>query len=329
MARSLVVLLATSGRSTLLGRTLRSLEACRKPPCYRETIVVENGPKGEAETISSPFRESLPLRYLYRPKANKSEALNAAMERLEDQTLVFFTDDDVRLVPNLLELYAEAAKGTEGGCFYGGPIEPEYETTPPPWLTPFFPHSARGWPYKRGRESFPAKKRLPSPFYRPHFLGFNWAAFAGDLRTIGGFDPRFGPGQPMTGQETDAQERLLAAGAKAWFLPEALAWHYVPKKRCSPEWALQRIARAGKSFGQARSHGWRRWIWIRLAQARLNMTRARYHIPGVATNPRRDFLLRYNLAKWNSILDGLRHPIAESHPIRALNPEPRTLNPEH
>ena len=48
----------------------------------------------------------------------------------------------------------------------------------------------------------------------PVFLGANWAAFARDLKEVGGFDPWFGPGSATgsTGQEQTMQRRLLGAG---------------------------------------------------------------------------------------------------------------------
>ena len=121
MAHNLVVVIATAGRSRLLRRTLGSLAACVKPSIYRETIIVENGPKGDVEKIVSQYAPSLNARYLYVTLANKSNAVNQALAILEE-CLIFFTDDDVRFHPGTLCAYAQAAEGVETGVFYGGPL---------------------------------------------------------------------------------------------------------------------------------------------------------------------------------------------------------------
>jgi hypothetical protein len=41
-------------------------------------------------------------------------------------------------------------------------------------------------------------------------------------------------------EEIDMQIRLMENGLKSKYLHNALIWHYVPKNRCSPLWALRR-----------------------------------------------------------------------------------------
>ena len=58
-----VVNIATSGRPELLRRTLESLKECEEPVGYRETVVVENGPRGGAEAVVRAARSWLNVRY--------------------------------------------------------------------------------------------------------------------------------------------------------------------------------------------------------------------------------------------------------------------------
>lgn len=239
MASEIVVLIATRERPELLCRTLSSLGECRLPEGYRETIVIENGTRAGAEAVVAAAPSHLRARYLFEPRGNKSAALNVGLERVSDDALVFFTDDDVRLHPGVLEAYAAASAGTAGGVYYGGPVEPDYEERPPDYLMHFLPPSARGWP---------PPGELPSTH---RFVGFNWAAFARDIRALGGFDPRFeaGSSAKSTGDESQMQDRLLASGVRHRFVPEARVWHYVPKTRCSVDWALRRAYRNGVAEG--------------------------------------------------------------------------------
>jgi GT2 family glycosyltransferase len=240
LAKRLYVAIATVGRAELLRRTLDSLARCRRPPGYQATVVVENGPKQGAEAVVGAYRTSLATRYLHEPVANKSRALNRALETI-GEGLIFFTDDDVRVDETVLCRYAEAASGIEAGQFFGGPIEVDYEEEPPEWLKVFLPDSARGH-----RWSEPFDPEDPSSF-----LGFNWAASVRDLRDVGGFDPRLGPGSPSdsTGDETELQSRLRQAGHARAYVPDALVWHWVPRERCSPDWVLERAYRNGVGSG--------------------------------------------------------------------------------
>lgn len=249
----LYVLIPTHGRPSLLDRTLKSLSQCQHPGAYRATYVIENGSNAGAEEVVERYKDSLCSQYLYTPTGNKSNALNKALEQIKNGLVVFF-DDDVRLHPRVLEAYAEAASDIGGGKFFGGPTQVDYEEKPPSWMLEYLPASATGWP--RGELDDEVT-----------FLGFNWAAFAEDLKACGGFDPAVGPGTKSTGQETEMQQRLREHGAEGRYVPEALVWHYVPKSRCTPSWILDRAHRDGVGFGymlwdvDADHWGYPLWVW--------------------------------------------------------------------
>lgn len=240
MAADLIAVVATAGRPELLQRTLTSLAACQRPEIFCGTVVVENGPKTGAEQIVRLYDSSLRVQYVYKPRANKSVALNKALEGVGN-CLIFFTDDDVRIHPDTLCAYAEAAAGRNSGELYGGPLSVDYEREPPEWLKSYLPRSARGW-------SLGAELRSHE---KPEFVGVNWAAFASDLRKAGGFDPNFGTGAATgaTGSETTTQIRVLRRGINGIYVPKAKVWHYVPAERCSPKWALRRAYRNGVKEG--------------------------------------------------------------------------------
>jgi GT2 family glycosyltransferase len=237
----LVVNIATSGRPDLLRRTLQSLSECKLPAGYRETVVVENGPRAGAEEVVRSARPALKLRYMHTPRSNKSAALNAAL-RTVGNCLVFFTDDDVRLDPWTLCEYSDTARRRGAGCFYGGPMNVDYDAPPPAWLRQYLPYSAKGWELSGARDCIEKSIR---------FLGCNWAAFAEDLRAAGGFNVDRGPGSPSgcTGDETDMQDRLLAMGLGGVYVPTACVRHYVPENRCSPDWVIERSYRHGIENG--------------------------------------------------------------------------------
>jgi len=237
MEKPLYVLLAVAGKNTKLEETLESLSRCYKPPNYVATVVVENGIKYDAEEIVNRFTENLQARYLYHSKGNKSNALNVGMENIsEEDALLFLTDDDVKFDTEILLHYQRVASSISGSAYFGGKMLAHYEQVPPNWLLPILPTSSANWP--------PVHYAVEK---QHRFLGMNWGAYLRDLRQVGGFDIRFGPGTVprRVGQEHNMQDRLFAAGVKAVFIPEATVWHYIPKEKSDLKFALSRNQQFG------------------------------------------------------------------------------------
>jgi GT2 family glycosyltransferase len=242
MTLPLTVLIAAAGQPRMLLRTLQSLAECSLPAGYQGTLVVENGPRSGLREVVESFGRRLGARYAHAAVANKSHALNVGLRQIR-AGLVVMLDDDVRVAPTLLNAYADGASGSQRGEFYGGPLAVDRDGEPPPrWLQKFLPKTARGWRLAHAQKT-PVEKGI--------FLGPNWAAFAADLHAIGGFETRLGPGAVTgaTGQETDAQRRLKAAGVRPFYLPAAEAWHFVRAECYTPEWIVARARRHGREWG--------------------------------------------------------------------------------
>jgi glycosyltransferase involved in cell wall biosynthesis len=300
MARSLWVLIAAAGKPALLGRTLKSLAAAAKPPSYRGALIVENGPRCGIEAAVHGFAREHRIEHLYVPEPNKSNALNCGLWRLDDG-LVFMTDDDVRLDPEVLVAYDDAARGVERGEFYGGPVLIDAEHgLPPAWLRRFYPLTiVEPWrlPYE-----------IRTAVNGQTFMGTNWAAFAGDLIAAGGFDSRLGPGGTTgaAGQETEAQRRLIASGAKAVYVPEAVAWHYLHREFLDPQWVLRRAYRHALEWGLRRTRDGKSMTLpvVRAVAGRLNA-----HVKGMVLRAiggeERRFEAAFHEAKWCGRWGGL------------------------
>jgi GT2 family glycosyltransferase len=236
----MVIIIPTCQRGELLERTLQCLVDADLPPSLARVLVVENGGKNGAEAKVAAFAGRLPVAYRFTPVGSKCAALNLALEECAGELVVFF-DDDVRIAPGCVQAYARAAEGKRGGEFYAGQCHVDYEVEPPEWLKHYLPFSAKGWSYgDRVRE-------LPEPLA----LGFNWAAFADDIKRAGSFNPEIGPGRMISiGDETDLQREMLRQGVKGVYLPDALVWHHVPADRCSTGWTLERNRRMGLLVGK-------------------------------------------------------------------------------
>lgn len=299
MKTPITVLIAAAGQAALLERTLRSLAACERPPGFRETLVVENGPSSGIETLVKSFPREQRVRYLYVPEANKSHALNVAMTQLDDG-LIFFSDDDVRFDPQIIMAYARGSAGISSGEFYGGPLGVDYEGEPPPaWMKPYLPKTAKGW-----QMSVTKKTRVTDRT----FLGPNWAAFLCDLWSVGGFEPRVGPGAPTgsTGQETEAQRVMLERGLRGYYLPDAKAWHFVRGKCLTRKWIIERGYRHGLEWGLRRGRDphygtWKqRMTWCRLTRRRM-ICHAMRLLGGVRWKLAADYLDSRWQGRWDGI----------------------------
>jgi glycosyltransferase involved in cell wall biosynthesis len=282
------VIIPTCGRQELLRRTLDSVLAARRPASLESIIVIENGRKSGAEDVVTTFAERYPVEYLFSPKPNKSEALNFAVQRFAQvHDLIVFFDDDVRLSNDTLIVYAREAEEQTRGAFFVGATGVDYEVEPLEWVKPMLPLSATGW--------MPSREKIC--LTTSDGLGFNWAGYASDLIGMGGFDPRYGPGSGVRGQETNMYQRLLAAGVASVFLPDAMVYHYVPRERCSPQWVLQRYRELGGKQGLDRSSDPSRQL-IFLAQTVRSLLAAATYSVFNALGRRRQEAFRWRSWLW-------------------------------
>jgi GT2 family glycosyltransferase len=299
MDRSLWVLIAAVGKPDLLTRTLTSLAAASKPASYCGTLVIENGPRCGIEEVVRRFPHEHHFQHVYVPEANKSHALNCGLARLDDG-LVFMTDDDVRLDPQVLIAYAAAARDAERGEYYGGPVLIDAaHGLPPAWLRRFYPLTiVEPW------SLLPAcRAAVPGQ----NFMGTNWAAFASDLIAAGGFDSRLGPGGTTgaAGQETEMQRRLIAGGAQPVYVPSAVAWHYLHQEFLEPDWVLRRAYRHALEWGIRRTRRGQSTLPIlRAAFSRLTAHAKGLILRAIGGEERR-FEAAFHEAKWRGRWDGL------------------------
>jgi len=306
----LYVVIATYDRSPLLRRTLESLAAADRPESFQRVIVVENGSDAGARQVCEQVADQIPCQYIHRAEAGKSRALQYVMEQL-GSGFAFFTDDDVRVTPNLLTAYAEAAAREGPDAIIGGPLRIDYEGDPPPdWLVDFLPPSARGWE-PAGPDKLTAESR---------FLGANYGASIERILQVGGFNAVIGPGAMHAGtlgnpvgQETDIQNRLIDAGGRMVHLPNVVVWHWVPRDRCSPRWALHRAyrLRLGDALRQPRTFdgpllcgipkwAWRRWLALG----------ASAFVANFIVDAKCRFAVKIAFAKWRGYMAGMKQRLA-------------------
>ncbi len=239
---NVTVAICTWNRADLLDRTLTSLSQVLVPSGIEwQVVVADNNSTDHTEEILRSHRSRLPLRSLFEGRQGKSHALNAIIDELAGD-LVLWTDDDVRLDAGWLAAYVDAAQRWPEASFFGGKIVPHFLGEEPTWLRPAW--RAIGGVFGErnlGEEPFALnRKRLP--------FGANMAARV-DLQKKYRFDPQLGRvGEGLlAGEETALMQQWLADGYTGMWVPGAVVEHVVTPDRTELEFIQHYYFGVGRS----------------------------------------------------------------------------------
>ncbi|MFD3521415.1 glycosyltransferase [Streptomyces sp. NPDC058653] len=219
------VVVATRERADRLGRALDSLLA-QDHPDFR-VVVVDNAPVTPAtrELVATGYAGR--VTYLREPVPGLATAHNRGVAAA-DSPVVAFTDDDVVADPHWLSaLTAPFAEDPRTGCVTGL-ILPARLTTPAQVLLESHGGFAKGFDPRLYDPAAPPVGEPLFPFTAGSFgSGANMAFRASALRAVGGFDPATGTGTPAKGgDDLYAFVRVLTAGHRLRYAPDALVWHH-------------------------------------------------------------------------------------------------------
>jgi len=260
------VALCTWNRARLLDGALRHLTRLRVPAGLRfELVVVDNGSSDDTGAVLAGPAAPLPLRRPVEPRPRVSPPRNRALEVARGD-LILWVDDDVRVNPDWLRAYVEAAWDWPDASFFGGPIEPVYAVTPPSWARW---HDVIEGPFAAldlGGATRPlADAEVPFGCN----MGFRRAALAGRR-----FDARLGRfGTQMGGgEEIELIEELRRAGHRGVWVAPARVEHWIPAHRLTAGYLWSYHYGRGRSLLRCEAPEGRRlfrvpWSCIRRAAA--------------------------------------------------------------
>lgn len=130
----ITVAICTWNRADLLDQTLAEMRKLRIPDGVAwELLVVNNNCTDHTDQVIDRHLNDLPLRRLFEAKQGHSHARNCAIDAACGELLVW-TDDDVLVHEDWLEEYANAWAAFPEAGFFGGPIDPWFESEPPSWM---------------------------------------------------------------------------------------------------------------------------------------------------------------------------------------------------
>ncbi|WP_292960657.1 glycosyltransferase [Novosphingobium sp. UBA1939] len=211
---SATVVICTRERPEDLERCLAGLVAMPDDP---DILVIDNAPATDATRV---VVERFPtVRYLLEPRPGLDYARNTAMETVTAE-IVAFTDDDA--VPDrlwlrtLLRNFEDPMVMAAGGLTMALELDTEAQI-----------HFQRMGGFGRGFKRIVHDGVSTDPFESwKAGAGVNIAVRRSAVEAIGLFDLALGAGtRAMAGDETDMFRRLLAAGYRIAYDPQALNWH--------------------------------------------------------------------------------------------------------
>lgn len=212
------VVVATRNREGSLRETLQTLVA--QDACVRfEIIVVDNGSTDATRQVTESMADAaVRVRYVLEPTKGASQARNAGIA-IARAPIIGFIDDDEDVPANWVSEVYQAFCHNPGVDIIGGRVLPQWEGTPPSWITP----SNRGAVsiIDRGDESF-----LVDRLRWMCFSAGNMACRRRALDEMGGFSdacPR--------SEDRELLLRFLLAGRKALYVPTMVVIHRLHASR--------------------------------------------------------------------------------------------------
>ena len=251
MTTKITVAVPTHNRASTLRETLVSIAALAIPPGTElRCLVVDNGSTDatpavvEAAAGAAPFA----MERVFEPRLGSSFARNRAVDEAKSE-FIFFSDDDALAEKDwaLEMLAALQRRNLDAAC---GMVLPRWSQPPPPWLGPSL------WVklavHVRERiEAEPLENAQVLANYFSANVGFRKSAFdrfgkfREDLGVVGG--------NPISGEDTELFERIIAGGGAMGFAPGAIVHHLIPPERMTRAYLRRKSYAYG--FGSAVAGG--------------------------------------------------------------------------
>lgn len=237
---AITAVICTRNRVAFVEKCLQSLFTQSLGRDRYEILVVNNGSTDATGDILRRYAGEPGIRVVNEPVIGLSRARNTGWREAAGE-FVGYIDDDAVAAPTWLESALWSFRHVRPQPdWVGGPIDLEWETANPGWIDAELavPLGLVDW------------GGTPRTLCFPERLGGGNSFFPRErLREIGGFDERLGRGGYglLSGEETQLQQRLEAAGGSLYYHSGVRIHHFVPKERTRPVWFYRRYYWGGIS----------------------------------------------------------------------------------
>ena len=225
------VAICTWNRSELLKQTLESLCDLNPPNSDDwELIVVNNNSTDDTQKVLESFLDRLPLKIVFQPTQGHSISRNTAIDHADGDYIVW-TDNDVIVDPNWLVAYAEAFAKFPHASFFGGQIDPVFESGMPTWIEQNWEICKGGFATRQLGDDFIELDAETLPY------GANFAVKCQTQQEFP-YDDEFGRiGKSMRGEDEIAVlKRIVQNGHVGIWIPGAKLKHFVPTDRSTEQY---------------------------------------------------------------------------------------------
>lgn len=248
------IIICTHGRCEDLKNTLNSLQNVIGPNKTKiELLLVENGSKGEAESLLTSFsHDSIKPRYLYLEKSGKSKALNLALDKSQGDILVF-SDDDIRFPKDWLIRLCEPIISGKADAVAGGVF------LAPHLIRPWMDHMHRAW--------LASTADYLSPKAPSELCGANMAFHRRVLDKVPRFETNLGPGVTGGGEESLFSWQIKEAGFRIQGALDVQVEHHLNPNRLLYECWIK----VAKLKGYTRAYCMHHWFHETLKFPRIKL----------------------------------------------------------
>lgn len=221
------VIICTYNRVAYLPRTLEAL-ASQTVPCQDfEILLIDNNSRDNTPEVCRDFQEKHPelnFRYLVESRQGLSFARNRGIDEAQSDVLIFI-DDDAFATPDYLQNTIRFFESTPDAAAAGGRIYPLFESKRPDWLPDILMSLMSV--IDLGDQVCLFKKKFP--------IGANMSFRRKTIQAYGNFNVKLGRrGDNLEGaEEKDLFLKIIAAGEKVYYIPDAIVQHVIPEKRLS------------------------------------------------------------------------------------------------
>ncbi len=241
MTLAYTVALCTHNHADRLARTLADLHRIHPPKAAWEFLVVDNGSRDTTPQLlaHNAWPSGWNVRVVREEKLGLSNARNRAITEARGEYLIFL-DDDETADPEWLRAFEHLIETAAPDAF-GGRIKVLFEEDiRPAWLT----DELLGFLGELNRSADIAPLTEPNK----SFYGGNFGFRRSVCDTVGAFDAMLGrKGTDNTGgEEVDFYRRLLAAGFKVWWTPNAVIHHRIQAVKLNRRYFLDLHYRLGR-----------------------------------------------------------------------------------
>jgi GT2 family glycosyltransferase len=254
---SITAIICTYNRYDVLRDAIRSLQTQTLDPSRYEILVIDNTADNEARAAFwQDYRLPANLRVILEDTPGLSRARNIGM-RAASAPLLAYIDDDAVAIPEWLEALVETFATISDACIVGGPVDPVWPGSAPPWLHEWL----RG--FLTIVDLGPQQRPLDDHEW---LAGTNIAFRKSALEAVGGFSETLGrvKGTLLSNEELVVSERIRNLGFSSYYVPSARVFHRVHPDRVSQPWMRKRVGwqvvsdlMAGRGNGYDRSRLWR------------------------------------------------------------------------